>query len=275
MANGALTGAGTGAAIGTAVYPGIGTAIGAVGGGLIGALGDQNSQNAQHVAVQGALGELDNAQGIVNNSAIAGTNLANTGYANAASLWDANGDLVTNYNSALNDLAGLQGYDAGVFNYDKSIEDFYDPAFQLSANMANDAINNSQATAGNMFSSDTANKLAAKNNVLATQMYDDARQAFNADKSLEQSIWAGNEAAKQAEATSNANLASARVGAYGNGMSNLSNAQQDYIKNLMDINSNYASDYVDIYGTKANLKANDPGEKSTMQTLLDPFGIFG
>ena len=141
--------------------------------------------------------------------------------------------------------------------------------------MANDAINNSQAFGGNMFSSDTANKLAAKNNVLATQMYDDARDAMQADKSLEQSIWAGNESAKQAAADSQSNLANMRLNAYGTGMSNLSDAQQGYIANMMGINSDYAGDMTDYLGSVANLKAQDPGTRSMFSRVLDPLGLFG
>lgn len=276
MNSGALSGAGTGAAIGSMFGP-WGTVIGGAGGALIGGLASEDASEKKHKAIGDALGSLDEAKGYIDSANQQNTALANQGLALAGSLWDPNGTLVGNYQDALGEVENLQGYDAdNLFSYDKSIENFYDPAFRLSVDMANDSINNSQAFGGNMFSSDTANKLAAKNNVLATQMFDDARDAMNADKSLEQSIWAGNEAAKQAAASSKADIANMKLGAYGTGMSNLSGAQQDYISNLMDINSGYASDMADYLGTKANLKAQDPGSgRSMFSKVLDPLGIFG
>lgn len=275
MNNGALSGAGTGAAIGSMFGP-WGTVIGGAGGLLLGGLMDGQADSQKHKAINNALESLEDAQGYIDSARQQNTALANQGLGLAGSLWDPNGDLTAKYNQALAGIENLQGYNAdNLFSYDKTIQDFYDPAFQLSVDMANDAINNSQAFGGNMFSSDTANKLAAKNNVLATQMYDDARDAMQADKSLEQSIWAGNESAKQAAADSQSNLANMRMNAYGTGMSNLSDAQQGYIANMMGINSDYAGDMTDYLGSVANLKAQDPGTRSMFSRVLDPLGLFG
>ena len=275
MNNGALSGAGTGAAIGSMFGP-WGTVIGGAGGLLLGGLMDGQADSQKHKAINNALESLEDAQGYIDSARQQNTALANQGLGLAGSLWDPNGDLTAKYNQALEGIENLQGYNAdNLFSYDKTIQDFYDPAFQLSVDMANDAINNSQAFGGNMFSSDTANKLAAKNNVLATQMYDDARDAMQADKSLEQSIWAGNESAKQAAADSQSNLANMRMNAYGTGMSNLSDAQQGYIANMMGINSDYAGDMTDYLGSVAKLKAQDPGTRSMFSRVLDPLGLFG
>ena len=275
MNNGALSGAGTGAAIGSMFGP-WGTVIGGAGGLLLGGLMDGQADSQKHKAINNALESLEDAQGYIDSARQQNTALANQGLGLAGSLWDPNGDLTAKYNQALEGIENLQGYNAdNLFSYDKTIQDFYDPAFQLSVDMANDAINNSQAFGGNMFSSDTANKLAAKNNVLATQMYDDARDAMQADKSLEQSIWAGNESAKQAAADSQSNLANMRLNAYGTGMSNLSDAQQGYIANMMGINSDYAGDMTDYLGSVANLKAQDPGKREWYERVLDPIGLFG
>lgn len=275
MNNGALSGAGTGAAIGSMFGP-WGTVIGGAGGLLVGGLMDGQADSQKHKAINNALESLEDAQGYIDSARQQNTALANQGLGLAGSIWDPNGDLTAKYNQALSGIENLQGYNAdNLFSYDKTIQDFYDPAFQLSVDMANDAINNSQAFGGNMFSSDTANKLAAKNNVLATQMYDEARDAMNADKSLEQSIWAGNESAKQAAADSQSNLANMRLNAYGTGMSNLSDAQQGYIANMMGINSDFAGDMTDYLGSVANLKAQDPGKREWYERVLDPIGLFG
>ena len=275
MNNGALSGAGTGAAIGSMFGP-WGTVIGGAGGLLVGGLMDDQADSQKSDAINGAIDTLGGAKAYIDSARQQNAALANQGLGLAGSLWDPNGDLTAKYNQALSGIENLQGYNAdNLFSYDKTIQDFYDPAFQLSVDMANDAINNSQAFGGNMFSSDTANKLAAKNNVLATQMYDDARDAMQADKSLEQSIWAGNESAKQAAADSQSNLANMRLNAYGTGMSNLSDAQQGYIANMMGINSDFAGDMTDYLGSVANLKAQDPGKREWYERVLDPIGLFG
>ncbi len=273
MAGEALSTAGTGAAIGALAGGPLGAALGGGAGLLLGGLFGNNADRKKSAAINAALGTLDESKAYIDAANQQNTALANQGLTLAGSLWDPNGDLTAKYNQALSGIENLQGYNVGpddLFSYDKTIQDFYDPAFQLSVDMANDAINNSQAFGGNMFSSDTANKLAAKNNVLATQMYDDARDAMQADKSLEQSIWAGNESAKQAAADSQSNLANMRLNAYGTGMSNLSDAQQGYIANLMGINSDYASDMTDYLGSKAGLQAQNPGSSAAW----DIFGLF-
>ena len=271
MAGEMMSGAGTGAGIGFLAGGPVGALIGGGAGALLGGFLGNSSDNKKAQAIEDAIASMDEAKGYIEGAKTQNTELANQGLTLAGSLWDPNGDLVQNYNSALSGVNGLQGYDAGdLFTYDKTIQDFYDPAFQLSVNMANDAIGNSQAFGGNMFSSDTANKLAAKNNVLATQMYDNARDAMNQDKGLEQSIWAGNEAAKQAAANSAADIAGMRLNAYGTGMSNLSNAQQGYIGQLMGINSDYAGDMTDYLGARAGLQAQNPGKSASW----DIFGLF-
>ena len=271
MAGEFLGGAGTGAGIGFLAGGPLGAAVGAGAGGLLGILSGNSARNAQSAAINEALGTLGDARAYIDAARTQNTALANQGLGLAGSLWDPNGTLVQNYNDALSGVEGLQGYGAdNLFSYDKTIQDFYDPAFQLSVNMSNDAIGNSQAFGGNMFSSDTANKLAAKNNVLATQMFDEARDAMAQDKGLEQSIWAGNEAAKQAAANSAADIAGMRLNAYGTGMSNLSNAQQGYIGQLMGINSDYAGDMTDYLGSMANLQAQDPGTNE----WWDVFDLF-
>lgn len=275
MNDSALSTAGTGAAIGSMFGP-WGALIGGVGGLAVGGLMDESANDKQHMAIESALGSLDGARGVIDSAYGQNNMLANQGLGLAGSLWDPNGTLSAKYSKGLSDMENMEGYNAdNLFQYDKSIQDFYDPAFKLSVDMANDSINSSQAFGGNMFSSDTANKLAAKNNVLATQMYNDAADAMNADKMLEQSIWAGNESAKQAAADSDRQIAQMLMDSYGTGMSNLSSAQQGYIANKMGLNSDYAADITDYLGTKAALQAQDPGTKEWYEKLLDPAGLFG
>lgn len=80
-------------------------------------------------------------------------------------------------------LEDLTPYDAGQFNYDKSIEDFYSKAANQRVNKATNAITNSMANAGNMFSSDYTDALAAKQQALASEEWDKAFEKYNQDRS--------------------------------------------------------------------------------------------
>lgn len=232
-----------------------------------------SSQNATHKAVQNAISTLEGSSDYASQ-------LYNTGTQNLENMLNATTSLYGDTSTAASDLASakealsnLEGYTASDFDYDKTIEDFYDPAFQLSVNMANDAINGSQAAGGNLFSSETANKLAAQNQVLATQMYNDAQSAYNADKSLESSIWSANEGNKQAEANSAYNLAQTNYNVANDTASALNSANQTYYTGLNDLTSDYYNNLSSYTQALANLQASDPGKASGLSSWLS--GITG
>lgn len=171
------------------------------------------------------------------------------------SLYGDSASAATALQQAQAGVNALDPYTASEFSYGKDISDFYDPAYQLSVNTANDAINSSQALGGNLFSSDTANKIAAQNQVLASNMYKDALSAYQADKSLEQSIWSGNEAAKQAAANSAANLAQQKYNMASDTASNIANANNSYYQGLLSLNNDYYKNLTDYYGQIAALQS--------------------
>jgi hypothetical protein len=80
-------------------------------------------------------------------------------------------------------LENLTPYDAGQFGYDKSVEDFYSKAANQRVNKATNAITNSMANAGNMFSSDYTDALAAKQQALASEEWDKAFDRYQQDRS--------------------------------------------------------------------------------------------
>ena len=141
-------------------------------------------------------------------------------------------------------------------------------------NAANDAINQSQALGGSLFSSDTANKLTTQAQVLGSQAYNDALRALQTDKSLEQSIWQGNEAAKQAAANSALGKAQALYGIASENAGNIANAQNSYYQSLMGLNDDYWQNMSDLASQKAGLEAKDPGHRGWFQRTFDPAGFF-
>lgn len=227
---------------------------------LLGAFQDYGSQKGQHKAVQDAIKTLsgmeDNAQQAYNS----GYGIAKQGLDATQSIYGTTDDAKNALYEALMRINSVDPYKAGHFTYGKTIEDFFDPAFQLSVNNANDSINGSQALGGNLFSSNTADKIAAQNQVLASGMYKDALAAMQADKGLEQSIWAGNEEARQNEAQAAANMARTRYDVASDTAGNLNTAQKDFYNALMGLNSDLWQNKADYIGQLAQLKASDPGK---------------
>jgi hypothetical protein len=91
-----------------------------------------------------------------------------------------------NFGQRVSDLEELKPYQAGQFDdskYGKSVEDFYSKAANQRINNAMNAITNSRANAGNMFSSDYTNALAAKQQALASEEWDKAFDRYQQDRS--------------------------------------------------------------------------------------------
>ena len=235
--------------------------LAAEGAGLIlNAIGDYNKQKGQHSSIIDAIRMLKGAEGNADKAYGQGASIANQALAAAQGLYGSPEAAKQSLYDAIMGIDSVNPYKAGQFQYGKEIKDFYDPAFQLSVNAANDAINGSQALGGNLFSSDTANKIAAQNQVLASGMYKDALEAMQADKSLEQNIWQGNEAARQNEANAAADLARSRYDVASNTAGNLNAANNDYYSALMGLNSDLWQNKTDYLGQLAALKAQDPGK---------------
>lgn len=175
---------------------------------------------------------------------------------------------------ARDNVNAVNPYEAGQFEYGKTLDDFYDKALGIRMDAANDAINQSQALGGNLFSSDTANKLVAQAQILGSQAMRDATQAYNADKSLEQGIWQGNEAAKQAAANSAANLAQMQYGMASDTAGNLAEGQNAFYNGLLGLNDDFWQNKTDYAAQLAALQAQDPGKRSWYQKVLDPIGLF-
>ena len=243
----------------------------AIASGLANERANENAHNA-NLAAQQQLAETANYADLMKSQ----------GKQVLQSMLAANGDIYGSpeeaalaLQQAQQGINGLNPYEAGEFSYGKDIADFYDKALGLRMNAANDAINQSQALGGNLFSSDTANKLVAQAQVLGSQAYNDALNAFQTDKSLEQGIWQGNEAAKQAAANSAANLAQMKYGVASDTAGNIANAQNDYYSALLGLNDDYWANKTDYAAQMAQLKAQDPGAgRSTIAKIFDPIGLF-
>lgn len=193
---------------GAAVFAGIGDTI---GGGILNPILDGLglSNGAQ---VDAANASLDQLQGYVdkvagNNQTLIGTYGTNVGNM-LTGTYGTQEDVVKNYADRVAGLEGVGTFDGGEFTYGKNVDDFYDKFANQRVQAANEAIANSSANAGNMFSSGYLNKLAAKQQALASE---EAEKAFNKmmqDKESERADFNTNFQAQKAAYDSQYNMAS-------------------------------------------------------------------
>lgn len=240
-------------------------ATGVTGG--LGLLSNAASNKANHAAVSNAIDTLENTAGYADELYSQGTQNLDSLLQSVTDLYGDSSTIASNLSNATDALSNVSGYTASDFDYGKTIEDFYDPAFNLSVNMANDAINGSQAMGGNLFSSETANKLSAQNQALATQMYNEALSAYQTDKSLESNIWSTEEANKQAEASSALDLAQSQYNVANNAATNLNTANQSYYTGLNNLLGDYYTNKSDYYSNLASLQASDSGDGGILGTI--------
>lgn len=237
-------------------------------------LSQANSRNRAHDAINNAKATLSTLENYPDQMRSQGQQVLNQMIAANQGIYGSPDDAALALRQASQGISDVNPYEATEFSYDKDISDFYDKALGLRMNAANDAINQSQALGGNLFSSDTANKLVAQAQVLGSQAYNDALNAFQTDKSLEQGIWQGNEAAKQAAANSAANIANMQYGVASDTAGNIANAQNAYYNALLGLNDDYWTNKSDYIAQIAALNAQDPGKQSTTQKIFDPLGFF-
>lgn len=230
-----------------------------------------SSQDAAHRANNNAQATLAQTAGYADQMRTGGNQVLKQMLAANQGIYGNPQDAAAALAEAQDVINSVNPYEAGEFSYDKDISDFYDKALGLRMNAANDAINQSQALGGNLFSSDTADKLVAQAQVLGSEAYRDALDAYNTDKSIEQGIWQGNEAAKQAAASSAANLAQMQYGVASDTAGNIANAQNDYYTALLGLNDDYWNNKANYAAQMAQLQAQDPGKRDGLFGL----GILG
>lgn len=142
----------------------------AVGGGLagLGALGNWlgNRENADRLSeAYDQIMEQANQATAANQADIESFgNLVRSTYGQGAA----------NYDKALQDFLNSEVYQNQGFSFDGTINDYFDPAANQRVAAAMDAINNAAATGGNRFSSDYVNRVAAKQQALASEEWQNA-----------------------------------------------------------------------------------------------------
>lgn len=169
-------------------------------------------------------------------------------------------------------LEELTPYDAGQFSYDKDVNDFYSKAADLRAKKATDAITNSMANAGNMFSSDYTDALAAKQQALASEEWDKSFDRYQQDRARALQEFSTNANLGQQTYNNLYNKNKDLLGLSQNAQDNTLNAFGTYTQGLANNNSMLAQNAANIAQAKAANKMTQ--NKSLLGKIFGSF-IFG
>lgn len=160
------------------------------------------------------------------------------------------------YNDAVAALADAIAHQG---DYDKTVDDFLDPARNQRVQAAMDAINNSAAAGGNRFSSNYLDKVAAKQQALASEEWRSAYDRLMQDRQQQ---------LQQAQ-TGVQNLGT-MANIYGNDRNNLMQALSEYTSNMANQNNADLQMATDVMGQKVNLDMNRKGGISAILDGLAP-----
>ena len=169
------------------------------------------------------------------------------------------------YAGALEQLRNAIGNGPDQFTATGEVKDFYDPYANQRQQQAMNAINASASTGGNRFSSNYNDKLAAKQQALASEEWQKAFDKWNADRSRQLQEWQAGQSSKQNYIS---NLGTV-TGLYGQDRTQLANALGDYYSNVANQNNADLEVYSDIAQTKSNLDAQ---RKSGVGSALGAIG---
>lgn len=171
------------------------------------------------------------------------------------------GDTANKYGDYLSNLENQEVYDPGQFAYDKDVNDFYSKAANQRVNQATNAITNSRANAGGMFSSDYLNEIAAKQQALASEEWDKAYQRYNQDRSMALNEFSTNANLGNQKYQNQYNKNKDLLSEASNARDNVTNAYGNYYSNLASQNNTDAQNYANYQNAVA---ANNLSKKGLL-----------
>lgn len=169
------------------------------------------------------------------------------------------GDTAGKYNQYLQNLENQEVYNPGEFSFDKNVEDYYSKFANQRQQQAMNALTNSRANAGDMFSSDYVNALAAKQQALASEESDKAYDRYMQERGQALNEFSTN-ANLQNQAYQNLyNKNKDLLGQAQGAQDNLTNAYGSYISNLAGQNNTDMQNYANIMQQQAANQASKKG----------------
>lgn len=159
------------------------------------------------------------------------------------------------------------------FSYDKSVEDFFDPAAGMRAQNAMTAINNAAGSDGSRFSSDFLNRQAAKQQALASEEWEKSYDRLMRDREAQMNQWRANADNKRANATAADERVKAAIDIYGQGSEKADQALADLIAGLVGNRQAQTQTQMDAVSGKTDLGMNqERGVGGFITSILKFFG---
>lgn len=203
--------------------------------------------------IDAAKDELDKILAQANAVSAQNKGLYDDYYGKMAGLY---GEGAASYADAVKRLSGAIGEGPDSFTYTGGdVSQFLDPARAQRVAAATEAINNAASAGGNRFSSNYMDKLAAKQQALASEEWKEAYNKMVQDRQQQLQEWQTGQTAKQNYL---ANLGTV-TNLYGNDRSKLGDALGDYYTAMANQNNADLQSYSDVLSNKANLES----QKST------------
>lgn len=175
------------------------------------------------------------------------------------------------YDQALADFLNSPVYQNEGFGYEGDINQFYDPAANQRVAAAMDAINASASAGGNRFSSDYVNRVAAKQQALASEEWQKAYDRLMADRQRALGEWQANSQNNWNNYNATQDRAQYAVDAYGNDRNAYMQGQGDILSaGITNRNANLQT-MADAMGGKAQAQNSAPG---FLSSVLEPVSGF-
>ena len=160
------------------------------------------------------------------------------------------------------------------FSYDKSVEDFMDPAAGMIAQNAMTAINNAAGSEGSRFSSDFLDRQAAKQRALASEEWQKSYDRLMRDREAQMNQWQSNAANERANAAAADDRVKAAMDIYGQGSEKADQAFADLIAGLVGNRQAQTQTEMDAVSGKTDLGMNqEKGVGGAFSTIFK--SIFG
>ena len=216
--------------------------LGDAGAGAVNYLADSlGFSNGRQI--NAAKGELDAILDRANRVSSQNKNLYGDYYKQMQGMY---GEGAASYADAVKSLADAIG-SREDFSYDKDENEFLDPARNQRIAAATEAINNAASAGGNRFSSNYMDKLAAKQQALASEEWSKAYDRMMRDRAQQLQEWGTGQQKIQNLGTL-ANI-------YQSDRNQLGNAIGDYYSNMASQNNADLQAYSDVTGQKATLES--------------------
>lgn len=175
------------------------------------------------------------------------------------------GDTAKKLDKYLENLENTEAYDPGQFEYKGDVNDFYSKAANQRVAQAMNNMTSNAAAAGNMFSSDFQNAMAAKQQAMASEEWDKAYDRYMQDRAQKMNEFNVNSQAGQQAYNNQYNLNKDLLGQASNAQDNIMNAFGSYTSNIAGQNN---IDYQNAANIAQQRAANNNSEKSLIGRIF-------